>query len=114
MPEYHLDNGKLPPFPPKLRVSSHISCAKEEIMCVEFMKVEQMQFAKHERLGPSHSVEQQQSHRGDFSMDGEPEGRKRTFSILSQISSTTASRMPPYLKTEKTTKTDGTAPKKAY
>jgi hypothetical protein len=103
MLEYHLDNGKLPPFPSKLRVSSHISHAEEESMGVEFMKTmdyrNRYNLPNTSDITPSHSAEQEQSHRRDFSMDGEPEGRKRTFSVLSQTS-TTASRMPPYSKTQ--------------
>ena len=51
-------------------------------------------------IAASHSAEQEQleSHQGYFSMDGEAEGRRRTFSVHSQTS-TTASRMPPYSKT---------------
>jgi hypothetical protein len=106
MLEYHVDNGKLPPFPAKLRVSSHISRAEEESMGVEFMKT--MDYRKKYNLpntsdiAPSHSAEREQSqaHQRNFSMDIEPlaEGRKRTFSVLSQTS-TTASRMPPHSKT---------------
>jgi hypothetical protein len=36
--EYHVENGKLPPFPQKLRVSSHISRAEKESVGVELMK----------------------------------------------------------------------------
>jgi len=96
MLEYHLDNGKLPPFPPKLRVSLHISCAEKESMGVEFMKTmdyrNRYNIPSMSNITPSHSAEQEQSRQGDFSMDNEPEGRKRTFSILSQTS-TTASQM---------------------
>jgi len=54
-------------------------------------------------IAPSHSAEyaEHDSHRGNVSMDGEPEGRKRAFSVLSQTS-TTASRMPSYSKTLRT------------
>jgi hypothetical protein len=88
MLEYHLNNGKLPPFPPKLQVSSQISHAEEESMGVEFIKqwtieTDTTYIPNTSNIAPSHSAEQEQSHQGDFSMDGKPEGRKRTFSILS-------------------------------
>ena len=103
MLEHHLDNGKLPPFPPKLRVSSHISRAEEESMGVELMKTMEFrsayQLPNTSDIAPSHSALAEEESRG--SVDGEPEGRKRAFSILSQTS-TTASRMPPYSKTQRT------------
>ena len=92
---WHLDNGKLPPFPPELRISSHISRAEEESMGVGFAT---------SHLHTAHSAEHEQSNREDFSMDGEPEGRKRTFSVLSPSqTSTTASRMLLYSETQCTT-----------
>jgi len=95
MLENHLDDGKLPPFPQKLRVSSHISCAEEESMGVELMKTmdyrSRYNLPNTNDIAPSHSEGNEESH-------GEEEGRKRTFSVLSQTS-TTASRMPSYSKT---------------
>jgi hypothetical protein len=72
-------------------------------MGVELMKTMDYRNRYHlpntSEIAPSHSAEQEGSHQGDFnSADGEPEGRKRAFSVLSQTS-TTASRMPPYSKT---------------
>jgi hypothetical protein len=105
MLEYHLDSGKLPPFPQKLRASSYISRAEEESMGVELMKTQEYRNRYHlpstSEIAPSesHSAEQE-SHRGDFSIEDEPEVRKRVFSVLSQTS-TTAFRMPSYSKTKR-------------
>lgn len=89
----------------RLRVSSHISRTEEESMGVELMKTmeyrNRYQLPNTSDMAPSHTAEQESNH-GDFnSVDGEPEGRKRAFSVLSQTS-TTASRMPPYSKNLRT------------
>jgi len=82
--EYHLENGKLPPFPKKLRVSSHISPAEEESIGVELTKTMDYRSRYHlpSDITPSCSTEQE-SYRGDFNLDSEPDGRKRAFSALS-------------------------------
>ena len=60
-------------------------------MGVELMKTMEYRNRYHlpntNDIVPSHSAEQE-SHRGDFSIDGEPVERKRAFSVLSQTSTT--------------------------
>jgi hypothetical protein len=85
MLENHLDDGKLPPFPQKLRVSSHISRAEEESMGVELMKMmdyrSRYNLPNTSDIAPSHSEGNEESH-------GEEGRRKWTFSVLSQTSTT--------------------------
>jgi hypothetical protein len=89
MSEYHLDDeGQLPPFPPKLRVSTHISRLEEERMGVELADTIHYRTTYH--LPDSDGLEDPMDVEEDDRWDPTSGNRKRAASIFSQASTTTS------------------------